>query len=107
MSAPSSDVSSPALPELSLDASLQRLHQQEDISASSLSSAARSRAWLQSHYQGSSEHEPSLPIESSPPVTESGNLDHSEAFRFPPLKPPQSATAPAATGLNQSRIELS
>ncbi|CDU22520.1 uncharacterized protein SPSC_01150 [Sporisorium scitamineum] len=99
MSAPSSDVSSPALPELSLDASLQRLHQQEDISASSLSSAARSRAWLQSHYQGSSEHEPSLPIESSPPVTESGNLDHSEAFRFPPLKPPQSATAPAATGL--------
>ncbi|CBQ69900.1 conserved hypothetical protein [Sporisorium reilianum SRZ2] len=98
-SAPSSDVSSPALPELSLDASLQRLHQQEDFSASSISSSAPSRAWLQSHQQGSSERHPSSPIEFSSSHLPSNNLDHNQAFRFPSLKPAHSATQHTATGL--------
>lgn len=99
ISASSSDVSSPALPELSLDASLQRLHQQEDISASSLSSAASSRAWLQSHCYSSSGPEPSSPMRSSPPRPQFYSLDRNDAFRFPPLNTVHSATGHTATGL--------
>ncbi|SNX86689.1 uncharacterized protein MEPE_05398 [Melanopsichium pennsylvanicum] len=83
-----SNFSSPALPELSLDASLHRLHQQEDISASSLSSAALSRTWLrntQEQVLDSLSSSPNRQRHFSRPSEESNSI-RNLSFRFPPLQ---------------------
>ncbi|UTT88681.1 hypothetical protein NDA17_001560 [Ustilago hordei] len=91
----SADFSSPALPELSLDASLQRFHQEEDVSVSSISSAARSRAWLRESQQHEIQHQSSWPQELSPHYhpTEPVSTEHHPSFCFPPLLPSQPITS--------------
>ncbi|SOV09720.1 uncharacterized protein UDID_19295 [Ustilago sp. UG-2017a] len=91
----SADFSSPALPELSLDASLQRFHQEEDVSVSSISSAARSRAWLRESQQYEIQHQSSWPQELSPHYhpTEPVSTERHPSFRFPPLLPSQPITS--------------
>ncbi|SPO31223.1 uncharacterized protein UTRI_05976_B [Ustilago trichophora] len=107
----SADFSSPALPELSLDASLQRLHQQEDISASSLSSVALSRAWLcnTNHQQNNSSRTSSSSSSSSSdsPVghhtTQAANAERKLTFRFPPpLTTPHEAQRQSPPPLNSA-----
>ncbi|KAJ1019332.1 hypothetical protein NDA13_006249 [Ustilago tritici] len=89
------DFSSPALPELSLDASLQRFHQEEDVSVSSISSAARSRAWLRESQQYEIQHQSSWSQELSPHYhpTEPVSTERHPSFRFPPLLPSQPITS--------------
>ncbi|SYW86998.1 uncharacterized protein UHO2_06215 [Ustilago hordei] len=91
----SADFSSPALPELSLDASLQRFHQEEDVSVSFISSAARSRAWLRESQQHEIQHQSSWPQELSPHYhpTEPVSTEHHPSFCFPPLLPSQPITS--------------
>lgn len=75
-SSSSADGSSPALPELSLDASLQCLHREEDLSTSSFASIALSRVWLQEQEAESEETRRSS----------SGLNTSISAFRFPPTQ---------------------
>lgn len=91
----SADFSSPALPELSLDASLQRFHQEEDVSVSSISSAARSPAWLRESQQHEVQHQSSWPQELPPHYhpTEPVSTEHHPSFCFPPLLPSQPITS--------------
>ena len=94
----SSDFSSPALPELSLDASLQRLHREEDISASSVSSAALSHAWRLRTREESED----CPESSSPlfPRTEVVEGERNYAFRFPPVAPVHDSRGPSPTSIS-------
>ncbi|GAC97737.1 hypothetical protein PHSY_005324 [Pseudozyma hubeiensis SY62] len=87
-----STFSSPALPELSIDASLQRLHHQEDISTSSISSVHPSRHWLRKDQASSSEEDAYSPIRS-----DSGKGEGDRAFRFPPLLPSDPLEPASAT----------
>lgn len=91
----SADFSSPALPELSLDTSLQRFHQEEDVSVSSISSTARSRAWLRESQQYEIQHQSSWPQELSPHYhpTEPVSTERHPSFRFPPLLTSQPITS--------------
>ncbi|SPO48365.1 uncharacterized protein PSANT_06054 [Moesziomyces antarcticus] len=81
--ASSAGFSSPALPELSLDASLQRLHQDEELSSASKSSLARSQAWLHAHSFEQDSERSSSPetFHRSHPSLDS--LGSSSVYRFP------------------------
>lgn len=100
-SSSTSATSSPALPELSIDASLQRLHLQEENSASSISSAPLSRDWLHDHQESEAKCNQSVPDHLSPSHAHAATVARSFSFRFPPLEPNRRlATQPATSILD-------
>lgn len=81
--ASSAAFSSPALPELSLDASLQRLHQDEELSSASRSSLARSQAWLRTHSLQHDSERSSSPTSFHRSQPSLDSLGSGSVYRFP------------------------